>query len=433
VKNKALFGVIGLVVVACGALVAFAAWKILKRPRAGAGVAGRISRDAAGVVIADFRNVRAWQPATRLHDLLARPAADASEAQREFGQRYQEVTQNCGFDPWAKADTITVGIERSVVEGRDQSAIAGFVDGTFTQAEAERCLRYLATREHRTLASTQVGRHAVLTPLREGEQPTPRSTQFTLMPNTVMVSESSYTQRALAVLDGDSPALAADAPLSSMVTRLGAGVFLGGAADLAELRSRQQRTVDGMIDDLVRANPQAPDLALLRQARTGGASLAVVNGGLTAMVRVEEPAAANATSLARALELVVQQRRGDVQEALRNARQSQQFLRLTLGSAEGMAERFRKVDEAAAVLEALTNQVQCRAEGNDAVVSLAATQAQVTSVQQGITAFAEIMAEASRMNPLGGLLGGGRRQQGAPELNAPGLPILDNAAPAPAP
>ena len=53
-KNKALFGVIGLVVVACGALVAFAAWKILKRPSAGAGVAGRISRDAAGVVIAAF-------------------------------------------------------------------------------------------------------------------------------------------------------------------------------------------------------------------------------------------------------------------------------------------------------------------------------------------------------------------------------------------
>jgi acetyl-CoA acetyltransferase len=99
-------------------------------------VAGRISRDAAGVVIADFRNVRSWQPATRLHDLLARPAADASEAQREFGQRYQEVTQNCGFDPWAKADTVTVGIERSVVDGRDQSAIAGFVDhDCFTPSE----------------------------------------------------------------------------------------------------------------------------------------------------------------------------------------------------------------------------------------------------------------------------------------------------------
>jgi hypothetical protein len=427
VKNKALFGLIGVVVMVCGALVAFAAWKILKRPRAGGGVAGRISRDAAVVVIADFRNVRAWEPATRLHDLFARPGADATGPQREVAQRYAEVLQNCGFDPWTKTDAVTVGVDRSVIEGRDQSAVTGLLDGTFTQAEAERCIRYLASRDQRTLASTQVARHTVLTPLRTGEQPSARSTQLTLFPGSLLVTESSYTQRALAVIDGESPALANDSPLTTMIGRLGAGVFLGASADLAELRARQQRTVDGAIDDLVRAHPQAPDLALLRQARIGGASLAVLNGSLTAMARVEEPSGANATSVARALEAVIEQHRGEALGALRDARQSQQFLRLALGSTPGMTERFRKLDDAATVLEALIGQVHCRAEGSDAVVALTATQAQVTSVQQGVTAFSEIMAEASRMNPLGGLFGGGNRGGSAPE---PGMPELDRAVPA---
>ncbi len=418
-KNKALLGVIGLVVVACGALVAFAAWKILKRPRAGSGVAGRISRDASVVVTVDFRQLRAWQPAARVHEMFTRPAPDATEAQRDLARRYQELTQHCGFDLWQKSDGVTVGVEREVIEGRNQSAIAGFFDGTFSQPEADRCLRYVASLDQRTMTSTKVGRHDVLTPLRAGEQPTPRSTQLTLLPGSVLVTESSYTQRALAVLDGDAPALASDAPLTSMLGRLGQGVFLGAAADVALLRSRQQRSFDELVDDLVRAHPGAPDLALLRQARVGGASLAVVNGSLTAMVRVEEPSAANAQSLSRACDAVLRQRRGDVQEALRNARQSQQFMRLALGSVEGMGERFRKVDEAATVLEALVNQVQCRAEGGDAVMALTATQAQVTSVQQGITAFGEIMAEASRMNPLGGLLGGQRG--GGIELGAPGI------------
>lgn len=435
VKNKALFGLIGVVVVVCGALVAFAAWKILKRPKTGGGVAGRISRDAAVVVVADFRNVRSWEPATRVHDMLARPASDATEAQRDLARRYTELQQSCGFDPWAKTDAVTVGVERSLIEGQNQSAVTGLIDGTFTQPEVERCLRYLASRDQRTLASTQVNRHTVLTPLRAGEQPSARSTQMTLLPGAVMVTEQSYTQRALAVIDGDSPALAADAPLTTMLGRLGQGVFLASSADLALLRSRQQRTVDGAIDDLVRAHPQAPDLALLRQARIGGASLAVLNGSLTAMVRVEEPTAANAQSVARALEAVIEQHRGEATGALRDARQSQQLLRLTLGSLEGMSERFRKVDDAATVLEALIGQVHCRAEGNDAVIALTATQAQVTSVQQGVTAFGEIMSEASRMNPLGGLFGGGRQQGGLPELGAPGginiptAPLLDRGAP----
>ncbi len=110
-------------------------------------------------------------------------------------------------------------------------------------------------------------------------------------------------------------------------------------------------------------------------------------------------------------------------------------MRLTLGSLEGMTERFRKVDDAATVLEALIAQVHCRAEGSDAVIALTATQAQVTSVQQGVTAFGEIMSEASRMNPLGGLFGGARQQGGLPELGTPGginiptAPLLDRGAP----
>ena len=432
-KNKALLGVISLVVVACGALVAFAAWKILKRPHAGSGVAGRISRDASVLVVADFRNVRAWEPATRLHDQLLRAPNDATEAQRDVARRYTEMVQNCGFDPWQKTSAVTVGVERAAIEGRDQSTFAALIDGTFTNAEVDRCARYLAGLDRRTLTQSQVGRHTVLTPLRSGEQIAPSSAQFTVMPGTVLATQSSYTQRALAVIDGEAPALAANAPLATMLGRLGQGVFLGATADLAELRSRQQRTVDETIDDLVRAHPQAPDLALLRQARIGGVALAMLNGSLTATVRVEEPSAANAQAVARAVETVIDAHRGEAQGALRDARQSQQFLRLAVGSQPGMADRFRKVDDAATVLEGLIAQVHCRPDGNDAVVTLTATQAQVTSVQQGATAFGEIMAEASRMNPLGGLFGRGSSNGGPLEDRAPGLnlPVPQLQAPTP--
>ncbi len=323
-------------------------------------------------------------------------------------------------------------VERAAIEGRDQSTVVGLIDGTFNNAELDRCARYLANLDHRTMTPSQVGRHTVQTPLRSGELIAPSTMQFAFLPGTVLATQSSYTQRALAVIDGDSPALASDAPLATMLGRLGQGVFLGATADLAELRSRQQRTVDSAIDDLVRAHPQAPDLALLRQARIGGAALAMLNGSLTATVRVEEPTGANAQAVARAVESVIEAHRGEAQGALRDARQSQQFLRLTVGSLPGMSERFRKVDDAATVLEGLIAQVHCRAEGNDAVVSLTATQAQVTSVQQGVTAFGEIMSEASRMNPLGGLFGG-NRNGGPLEDRGPGLnlPVPQLQAPAP--
>ena len=174
-KKNVLVGVIGLVVAACAGLVGFAAWKILKRPQVGSGVVGRISRDAAVLVVADFRNVRGWQPAQQLRDTLRNPAPDAPRMQRELADRYREAVQNCGFDPWDKSNGITVGVERSVIEGRDQSSIAGFIDGTFTQAEVERCIGYLVGRDQRTNAATEVRHHRVLTPLRQGEQVGPRS------------------------------------------------------------------------------------------------------------------------------------------------------------------------------------------------------------------------------------------------------------------
>jgi hypothetical protein len=421
VKNKVILGVIVGVVVLCTAIFGVAAYKILKRPRVGAGLSGRVARDTAIVGVFDLRPLRSWQPARELREQLMQPPQNASEPVREAAQRYREVQQRCGFDPWEKVDAVNVGIEQSVLAATDASAVVAFVDGSYAQADADRCLRYLAEQARRTLAPSTVGRRTVLTEVASGEQPGPRTRQYVPMAGSTMVTEQSYTQRALAVLDGDAPSLATDAPVARMMTRLGAGVFLGVSANVAELRARQAQTVDRLIDDLVRSHPGATDLVLLRQARMGGVALAVLNGSLTVTARIEEPTEGNARSLTGALTAVIQQRRPQALEALQSARQSQAFLRLTLGALPGMGERFQQLDDGASALEQVLNQVAARTEGSDAVVSTTVSTQQVTTIQRGLRALAEVINEASRMNPLGGMFGGGGRQQGGLELGLPRL------------
>jgi hypothetical protein len=424
VKSKVLIGVIGAVFVVCAGVFAFAAWKIMKRPRAGGGLAGRVSRDAIVIGSLDLRQVRAWQPALDARDALTRPPQSAAAMQREAAEKYAEFVRNCGIDPWQKLDTVSIAVERSAVAGTDNSAVVGFADGTFTQVDADRCIRWIATQSNRTIAPTTVSGHTVLTPVRQGQQPEGREAQYTLLGNSVMATEPRYTQRALAVLDGSSPSLAADAPLNQMMRRLGPTVFLGGAADVAELRARQARTADEVIDNLVRQNPTAPDLALLRQARMGGFGLAVVANNLSVAVRVEVPTAANAQSLTGACTTVVNARRTEALQALRQAKQAQAMMRLTVGAVAGMAERFAALDRGFDAGEQVLNQLACRTEGSDAVLAVTVTQPQITSLQSAIRAFSEVMAEASRLNPLGGMFGGGR--QGGPSLGGPGgieLPV----------
>ena len=418
-KSKVLIAVIGAVFVVCAGVFAFAAWKIMKRPRAGGGLAGRVSRDAIIIGSLDLRQVRGWQPALDARDALTRPPQGAAAMQREAAEKYAEFVRNCGIDPWQKLDTVSVSVERSAVAGTDNSAIAAFADGTFTQPDADRCIRWIATQSNRTIAPSTVNGHTVLTPVRQGQQPDGREGQFTLLGNTVLATEQRYTQRALAVLDGSSPSLAADAPLNQMMRRLGPTVFLGGAADVAELRARQARTADEVIDDLVRANPTAPDLALLRQARMAGFGLSVVANNLQVAARVEVPTAANAASLTGACTTVLNARRTEALQALRQAKAAQGMMRMTVGAVGGMAERFAALDRGFDAGEQVLNQLACRAEASDAVLAVTVTQPQITSLQNALRAFSEVMNEVNRMNPMGGIFGGGR-QGGVPSLGGPG-------------
>ncbi len=423
-KSKFLIAIIGAVFAVCAGVFGYAAWRVLRRPRAGAGLAGRVSRDAVIIGSFDLRQVRAWQPALDARDALTRPPATAARAQREAAEKYADFVRNCGIDPWQKLDAVQVAADRAAIAGTDSSTVVAFVDGTFAQPDADRCIRWLATQSQRVIAPTAVAGHTVLTPVRQGEQPSARDTQFTLLGNSVMVTEQRYTERAVAVVERNAPALADDAPLSQMMRRLGATTFLGAAADVAELRARQARTADEAIDTLVRANPGAPDLALLRQARVGGFGLAVVSNNLAVTLRVEEPTAANAQALANACTTAVNARRSEALQALRQAKQAQGIMRITVGAAGGMAERFAAIDRGFDAGEQVLNQVACRAEGSDAILGLTVTQPQITALQNALRAFSEVMEEAQRNNPLGGLLGGGR---GGPTLEAPTLggPLLD--------
>lgn len=430
VKNRVLFVVFAGVFAVCAAVFGYAAWKILKRPRVGSGVAGRVSRDAVLVANIDLRQVRGWQPAITLQERLSRPGDGASEMQREVARRYTEFRQNCGFDPWQKVDTMTMGVERSVLAATDASSVVTFLDGTYAQADAERCIRWIAREANRTIATSTVAGRTVLTPSRQSDNASEHPPQFTLLPGSTMVTDDRYTARALGVLDGNTPSLGAAAPLTQMMSRLGATTFVSIAADLAEFRARQAHTIDGYIDEIVRQNPNAPDLALLRQARIGGLGLAVDNNALAVSVRVEEPSAGDAQRLTTACTTVLQARRPQLLEALQNAKQSQGMMRITLGVLGNMAERFDRIDAAFNAAEQVVNQLACRGAAQDAMLAVSITQPQLTSLQNGVTAFGEIMAEASRLNPLGGLLGGGGLGgAGGGFGGAPGGPLLDRGAP----
>lgn len=430
-KNKTPLVVIGALVFACFGLLAYAGYTIFKRSKGGsASVAGRISRDAFLVANFDAAQLRRWQPANSFHDMLRHPAPGATNTNRELARMYEELIQNCGFVPWEKVNGVTLGVERSVAEGHNQSAIALFVDGTYTHVEAERCLTYLVQRDHQTLSAAQLSGHRVLTATRSGASATPDSTQFAQLTGSTLVAPQQYMVRALAVVDGHSPALASDSPLSRMMTRVGSAVILGAAVDLAELRSRQAQTVDGYINDLAQANPQAPDLILLRQARIGGFSMAVLNGAVTLSTRIEVPTPANAQALATALGVAITRNKAQLLEGIEDVRRQRQIFQATLSMVPGMTEKFNQVDAAFTAVTQVLNQITTRGDENDAVVALNATQPQVTAIQDGVRAFSEIAAELSRRNPLDAIMrGAGGMQGGAPSI--PGLP--EPAMPDPGP
>lgn len=428
-KSKVLITILGAVFVVCAGVFGYAAWRVTRRPRAGGGLAGRVSRDVVALASFDLRQVRAWQPALDARDFLTRQRPNATAAQRDAASQYAEFQRNCGFDPWQKVDAVHLAAERSALAGNDASAIVGIADGTFTQPDADRCIRWIVQQSRRIVAPSTVRGHTVLTAVRQGEQPASRDSQFALLGNSVMVTEQRYTDRALSVIDRAAPALADDAPLLQWQRRLGPTTFLGAVADLAALRAQQARSADEAVDDLVRAHPAAPDLALLKQARMGGVGAAVVANNLAVNLRVEVPTAANAQSLTGACTTVVNGRRSEAQQALREAKQAQAIMRITLGAAGGMAERFAAIDQGFDAAEQVLNQLACRAEGSDAILGVTVTPTQITAFQNAFRAFVEVMEEAQRANPLGGLLGGGRND---PRMEIPSLggPILDRG-PAP--
>lgn len=428
-KRQFLIAILGAVFLVCVGVFGFAAWRVLRRPRAGGGLAGRISRDAIVVGTLDLRQVRAWQPALDARDALTRPPQGAPRPQREAAEKYAEFVRNCGIDPWQKLDAIHLAAERAAIAGTDSSALVAFVDGTFAQPDADRCIRWIAAQSQRTVAPSTVSGHTVLTPVRQGEAPSGRDTQFTLLGNSVMVTEQRYTSRALAVVAGDAPALPRDAPIQQMMRRLGPTVFLGVSADVAELRARQVRTADEAVDALLRAHPNAPDLTLLRQARTGAFGLAVVANDLAATARLELPTAANAQALAAACTTVVDARREEAIQMLRQARQAQGIMRATVGALGAMAERFAAIDRGFDTGEQVLRQLTCRAEGTDTVLALTVTTAQITTLNRALRAFIEVMEEAQRVNPLGGVLNGNVPGLGTPSLGGPGLRLPVPALP----
>lgn len=404
-KNRTLFGVIGAVVVLClGALIGTAIYLVKKRP-SGNTLTGRISQDAALVVNIDVAQARAWPVLNTLRNHITAPPSPENEARNEIARQYRDLQAGCGFDPWQKLERLNIGVERAVLAGRNQSAWVAFLDGGFTTPEAQRCVTWIAQRDHQVLTPEQVRSRTVHTIARDGQRVTPGTTQMALLDHTALFTARENMDHALAVIDGEQPALAAASPLAGMMSRLARPALLSAVVDIETLRAQNEHTVDEAINDLVRSNPTLPDLNLLRQARTGGLSLTVVGGAVNLTTRAELPSPPLAASLSRALASLIQNRREEVLSLLRDAQSSQSFLSALLGNTPGFAEKFSQIEAGFAAARGVIGQVQAQADGKDVVLTVPATQAQAVAIEAAVRAWTDVAAEMSRRNPLPNIFG----------------------------
>lgn len=419
-NKKALVGVVAVVLACLVALGGTAFWLIKKRRGGGTGTA-RFAPTSFVVVTGDLAQIRGFAPARSLRDMVLRPAADAPGGVRDVSREYQSVVRDCGMDPWETVDRFSVGADRAVLQARNPSEWLGYIDGRFTPAQGQHCLEALARRDHHRLVAQQVNGFTVHFLARENDPPTERTGGVHFMDHTAVIADRRYMPTAVQLAHGSLPGMPSDAPIARMLRTLGGNNALNVAADLAAIKAQNTRTIDEAVDDLVRANPNNPDITLARQAQTGGVAMAFAGGGVNVTARAEFPQATVARPFAAAMTTFVTARRGDVEQLVDEVRRNLGAMRLVavLGNAQ-LRERFDEIEAGLTVLRGLPSQITVRHEDRSVVVLLPVPPPQVTTLERSIRAGAAVVEEMSRTPMFPGLGGGGRRGGGI-DLQLPGM------------
>lgn len=429
-NRKPLIGLVFAIGLICvGALAATAIW-ILKKQHGDTASVRRLPAQSFLVVQGNFAQLRASSFSQPLRRLLLEGRSEALPNADEVSREYRDLVQQCGFDPWVKLDGFTVGVDRDSLTGRSQSSQLAYLSGTFTEPEGVRCLEYLARRGHAAVQRAEVAHHPVYMPLGASEQPGPRTLQLHFMPRATLIADRTYMPTALDLAYGARPGLAPENPVARMLERLGRDSALLAAVDLAQLRAQNVHTVDQAVDELVRANPEIPDLTIARQAQTGGAVATLDHGGVTVTVRAEFPAETAARPFSVAVQQLIQRRKPEYLQGLDQMGTSLAAARL--GAAllnPQLRSRFDQLDAGLALARQLPDLVRVTADGRSTVLTLPLTEAQVTTLSNATQAAAAVFTEMvrSQNNGLGGVLGGRPPRdepQGQPEAAPSAVPAL---------
>jgi hypothetical protein len=424
-NKNVMVGAVSVVVVGSLAAVGGTAFWMWRKGRTAANALSRMPPHSFVVARVELSQVRAFPPVAELRRSVTNPGADAGRAETEVARQVRDVVARCAFDPIDRVRTVYVGADRDALAGRATSAWVASTAHDVAPAQAAQCLAAVVQLAHGTVTTSQVGGRAVQTPVFRGAAPSPRDPAVHFMAGGAVVADQSYMPTALRLAYHETPGLDLASALPRMMDRLGGQRAVAVAVDVAAVRAQNQQTVNEFADDLVRANPGSADLTLARQMETGGFGVGLANGGVELAARGEFASATVARPFTAALQTFWAARKAEIVATIGEAQQGLGPIRAMAGVAGGreVGERFERVDAAFGVARAALEQLRIAQDDRSAVVTLALTPAQVTTLVNAAKAGRELAADMSRMTGgLGGLLGGAGG--GRPER-----PPLDQAAP----
>ncbi|MFO0628742.1 MAG: hypothetical protein U0325_24420 [Polyangiales bacterium] len=314
-----------------------------------------------------------------------------------------------------------------MLQGRSQNDWLAHASGRATQAEIRRCLERLVQHAEGRLVPAQVENREVLTVLGPGDNATPRSPQLHVRERTVMASPTAYMPTALGVVYGSAPRLGNDQPLGRMLAKFN-DASLAVVGDVAGFRAQNQQTTAEVIDGLVRANPNIPDLTLARQIMTGGLGARTENGAAIVAIRAQMENGNQARAFSTAVQALIQARRGDVLEAIAGVQGMTQLSRMMPG--QNLDAEWREIDAAFAAARAVVEQgVRTEVDGDTVVLTLTVNAAQVSAFESGVRAVQRVVGSRGARTP-SRFPGGG--------VPVPGMPMPertppDDRAPTPTP
>jgi hypothetical protein len=366
-----------MVLLCVGTVAAGAPISCKRRSAPTGAAAGRLAATTFMVGRIDTARLRAWPAAALLHRRLT-VAGEAHERWLQDAARdYQDMVNRCGFDPYERLSGVTVGVDRSALAGTNPNALAVFMDGRLGAPEVSRCAAWFAQQRHASLVTSQARGHTVLTA--RGEPGDTHTPQFSLLDESVLVTDQSFTATALAVADGAQGGLDSGAPLNAMLARFGQETVAAVAVDVAAVRAQNQHDASELVNLAVHANPALPDLALANQVTFGGLGLRVANDAVVVAARAQLPSATLAGQFSAAIQGFIATHRDDLNVLVGQGRARVRSLR-TSGALPGVTDVGAMCDQLDAVLDtlvALPGQVVATTDGAQTVLTFSLSAQQV--------------------------------------------------------